>query len=265
MDVGTERTENRGMKKFPLLLMILILTPLSLSAQTSSRYSSGFDFTQRAADREKTRWSLSEWLAMKERNRQMDMWLSMNSPSPFEFMLGASYQSSKTEESVSHPNSVDFKSYGLEAVAYAQLVGLGAEYDYNFESKTGDFLGMFNLRLFGDSIQNSFLTLSYGLRSREFLFPTQEKIEQQFAQAHLQLYLTKYFGFDGKYRYFLPSSNDSLGDISSNYVEAGAFIDFKMIRIFGVLYKENLKSQLENSPEIENSWSGTKAGFKIFY
>lgn len=253
------------MNKYLLPLFILLLSPLTLSAQTSSRYSSGFDFTQRAADREKTRWSLSEWLAMKERNRQMDMWLSMNSPSPYEFMLGASYQTAKTQESASQPLALDFKSYGLEAVAYAQLVGLGAEYDYNFESKTGDFLGMFNLRLFGDSIQNSFFTLSYGYRSREFLFPAQEKIEQQFAQAHLQLYLTKYFGFDGKYRYFLPTSHDLLGDINSNYTEAGAFIDFKMIRIFGVWYKENFKNKLGNSAEEENSWSGTKAGFKIFY
>lgn len=257
-----------------LLLLCIIFGSVSEPARAQSRSSrsssgsslmSGYDFTQRAANREKGRWSLSDWLSMQDRNRQMDMWLSMNSPSPYEFIVGGTYLSYKTDL---HDGSStkSYTSYAGELAAYAQLVGLGAEYERNSAENFSDLTGMFNLRVFGNSIQNSSFVLSYGLRTRDQSAPVVTKLSQQFGQAELQLYIFKYFGVTGKYRYYLPTSNSDLGDVNSDLSEYGAFIDFKVLRIFGAYYKETQNSKL--APATTNTVierSGIRSGIKIFF
>lgn len=244
-----------------LLLCIIIFSSLA-EAQTASRWSSGIDFTQRAANREKGRWSLTDWLAMKERNRMMDQWLSLNSPSPFEFSLGGSYNSFKTElhdgtEGISHI------SYKSEASAYAQFVGVTAEYENNSDEGFNDLAGMLNIRLLGNSIQNTSLTLHFGQRTRTGDSST---LRQEFGQASLQLYLTKFFGIDGKYRYFLPTSTEELGDVKGDLTEAGVFIDFKALRLFGSWYKESQKNKIPAATEDSTTdRTGIRSGIKIFF
>ncbi len=259
------------MSRFSSLLLsciILFLGAVSSTAQAQSRnnWLSSYDFTQRYANREKGRWSLSDWLSLKDRNRQMDMWLSFNAPSPFEFMVGGSYLSYKTDL---HDNTEQksYNSYSGELAAYAQLVGLSAEYEHNSAENLTDFAGMFNLRVFGNSIQNSSLVMSYGLRSRDDQSTaTATKLSQQFGQAELQLYIFKYFGVTGKYRYYLPTSNSDLGDINSELTEYGAFIDFKALRVFGAYYKETQKTKLAPATiDTITERSGIKSGIKIFF
>lgn len=244
-----------------LLLCIIIFSPLA-EAQTKSRWSSGIDFTQRAANREKSRWSLTDWLAMKERNRMMDMWLSMNAPSPFEFFLAGSYNSFKTEVNDGSAG-VSHITYRGEAAAYAQFVGVSGEYENNSEENFSDLAGMLNIRLFGNSIQNTSLTIHYGQRTRTAETST---LRQQFGQATLQLYLTKYFGLEAKHRYFLPTSTDELGDVKGDMTEAGVFIDFKALRLFGSWYKESQKNKVPAATdETITDRTGIRSGIKIFF
>lgn len=245
-----------------LLLCIIAFSTTPSFAQSGSRWGSGIDFTKRAANREAGRWSLSEWLEMKNRNRMMDMWLSMNSPSPFEFALGGSYNSYKTEVQGSGVSD-SHTSFAGEASAYAQFVGITAEYENNTDEKYNDLAGMLNIRLLGNSIQNTSFTIHYGQRTRDSAIG---KLTQQFAQASLQVYLTKYFGLDGKYRYFLPTSTDELGDVSGNITEAGLFIDFKAIRIFGAWYKESQKNKIPAATDdTVTDRAGIRSGIKIFF
>ena len=74
-----------------VLLSLFHLLGLNSSAGSNqpSSSSSNSNFLERAQKRAASRWTLSEWLAQKEKNKLMDMWLAMNSPSPYEFMLGA--------------------------------------------------------------------------------------------------------------------------------------------------------------------------------
>lgn len=244
-----------------LLLCIILLTG-TVHAQSGSRWGSGIDFTKRAAAREQGRWSLSEWLEMKNRNRMMDMWLSMNSPSPFEFVLGGSYNSFKTENPDTGTSS-SHVSYMGEFSAYAQFVGLTAEYENNTEEDFNDLSGMLNIRLLGNSIQNTAFTLQYGQRTRD---GSGDRLAQQFGQVSLQVYLTKYFGIDGKYRYFLPTSTDDLGDVEGNRTEAGVFIDFKALRVFGTWFKENQKSKIPAATDdTVTDRTGIRSGIKIFF
>lgn len=257
------------MSRFSSLLLLCIITLSSFATHAQGRkWGSGIDFTQRAAAREKSRFSLTDWLAMKERNRMMDMWLSLNSPSPFEFMIGGSYISGKSEvrDPSTSPVSSDGTSYSGELAAYAQLVGVSGEYENNTVEKYNDLTGLFNIRLFGNSIQNTGLTLSYGLRTREMSGTTPTRLSQQFGQANLQVYLTKFFGLDGKYRYFLPTDNNELGEVKDDLVEGGLFIDFNAFRIFGTWYKESIKTKIPAATEETlTERTGIRTGLKIFF
>ncbi|MBX2988983.1 MAG: hypothetical protein KF802_13930 [Bdellovibrionaceae bacterium] len=224
-------------------------------------------FSQRATQRESSRWTLQEWLEQRDRSRMMDLWLSMNSPSPFEFMLGLSYLSTTTK--VDTPAfEKSFNHAGAEVRAYAQFVGLTAEYENNAEENYHDFTGMLNLRLFGNSLQNSSLTLHGGQRSRGLVVNgTAATLRNVFVQGSLQLYFSKYFGLDGFYRHYSPDKNADLGvTVDGNLSEVGLFIDFQAVRVFGAWYQDVQKNKNDTTgAESATSRTGVKSGLRIYY
>lgn len=241
---------------------------MSFTVQAQNR-ASNYDFMKKAEVREAKRWSLSEWLAQKERVQMMDLWLAFNSPSPYEFMLGATYKPWDFSEDV---NAVLSESSGVgtsyEAHAYAQIFGLSAEYEKSDQLRFADTIGLFNLRLLGDSIQNSHLTLHYGLRTREQeVLNVATRRAEPFAQVSLQMYLSPYFGIDSKYR--KSTGQISISELEAaefSATEAGVFIDFKAIRIFGSWYEEkNQYLRSNGSDSIQEVRSGIKSGVKLFF
>lgn len=247
-----------------LLLLCIIAFSTDVLAQNKTRWGSGIDFTERAAKREQGRWSLTEWMAMKEKNKMMDAWLSLNSPSPYEFMLGGSYNSLTTETQGAGTQS-SHTSYAGQLAAYAQFIGVSGEYENNTEEGFSDLAGMLNVRLLGNSIQNTAFTIHYGQRTRD-QGVSPGRLTQQFGQVSLQVYLTKYFGVDGSYRYFLPTSTEALGDVSGNTTEAGLYLDFKALRIFGSWYKESQKTKIPAATvESITDRAGIRSGIKIFF
>lgn len=255
------------MKRFNHILILILLAFASTTFAAGSGGGGGGgssgDFLQRAERRQSQRWTLQEWLAQKDRNNMMDMWLSMNSPSPYELMLGISYNSYDQESSAAAGTTNKYTSYQGTFSAYAQFVGLTAEYENNTQEGFNDLSGLFNLRLLGSSIQGSYLTLHYGMRTHTQSNP-QVALRQQFAQASLQMYVIKQFGFDGLYRYYMPVTDDTLGEVKGNLTEAGAFIDFKNFRVFGTWYKEVQNSTL-SSTITDNTRTGIRSGLKIFF
>lgn len=254
--------------KHLLLTLGLILSCSIASAQSRNNFwSGGFDFTKKAAARENTRWSLSEWMAMKERNRMMDTWLSMNAPSPYEFSVTIPYKTFKTENQTAGTES-SHSSIGGEFAAYAQFFGLSAEYENNSEEKISDLAGMLNIRLLGNSLQNTNLTLSIGQRTRKITVSGSDvNLNQQFGQASLDLHFTKYVGLSGKYRQYLKKDDSSYGnEIQDELTEAGIFIDFKALRVFGSWYQEKEKyNDVNTSAEQKNQRTGIKSGIRLFF
>jgi hypothetical protein len=249
-----------------LLMLGLVLFSLSSPARSTSGSDSAGNFVQRAERRENKRWTLQEWMAQKEKNSMMDAWLSMNSPSPYELMLGISYNSYNLETTGSATPDKHTSYQGIFS-AYAQFVGLSAEYENNTQESFNDLTGIFNLRLLGSTIQGSYLSLHYGLRTRNQMplqTTPQVRFSQQFAQASIQMYVIKNFGFDGLYRLYSPMTDTTLGDVKANLTEAGAFIDFKNFRIFGVWYKETQTNQL-NMLITDYTRTGIRSGLKIFF
>lgn len=252
-----------------LLTLTFIFAPAFAFAQSSRGGSSSgnaFDLARRVAAREKSRWTLSEWLEQRDRARMMDLWLAFNSPSPYELMLGVAYVDYKT--GVDSPVSEEtHNSLSGEFSAYAQNFGLTGEYENNVAEKYSDLNGIFNLRLFGNSIQDSFLNVGYGLRTRnEMINNVAVKLPQQFGQASLQLYIHRHFGIDGQYRYFLPAKQETLGDVKGDEWEGGVFIDFGSLRVFGRYFQEKSRVTAPNTTtEVQTDRKGVKSGIKFYF
>ncbi|HRO66619.1 MAG TPA: hypothetical protein PL182_03535, partial [Pseudobdellovibrionaceae bacterium] len=217
----------------------------------------------RAEAREASRWTLQEWLAQRDRNRMMDLWLSMNSPSPFEFMVGISHLSTKYDTVPATTESSNVSLAG-ELHAYAQFVGLTLEHENNTKAGVSDLGGILNIRLLGNSLQNSSLTLHGGQLIRK---TDAEELKHLFAQASLQMYFTKYFGVDASYRAVQPTRSDvQNADVSGALTKAGLFIDFKSVRVFGSWYQDiSTAKDLTTGDKTDLRRIGIQSGLRIYY
>ena len=250
--------------------LLAVLAALVITAENASAEPGTYDYLggARATHRESKRWTLQEWLETRDRNRMMDLWLSMNSASPFEAMVGAGYKSYLRD--IDTPKAQDsFNSVDGVVTAHAHIVGLTGEYENNIQEKYTDITGMLNLRLFGESIQSTYLALHYGQRTRTYnSFAPQHDYKNQFGQVSLQLYLMKYFGIDGFHRIYMPNTNDSLKEeMTGTLSEVGIFIDFKALRVFGAAYRDYQVIKSTQTPYTETTTirSGSRVGLKLFF
>ncbi|MCK6598250.1 MAG: hypothetical protein L6Q37_07785 [Bdellovibrionaceae bacterium] len=237
------------------------------SNQASSS-SSNSNFLEKAQKRAASRWTLSEWLAQKEKSKLMDMWLAMNSPSPYEFMLGAAnnnYEKIATETPLQKQTI-----YSFQSLAYAKNFGIGIEYDNKTPENSYDLSGLLNLRLLGNSIQNTSLQIHLGQRTRKITTDTQSfLIRNTLGQISLQIYLTPYFGVNSFYRAYQPYEDQTLGKVTGKLVSYSIFIDFKILRVFGEWYSDTqtVDSTSLASPLLpsETKINGIKTGIQFYF
>lgn len=243
-----------------LLTLIQFFNEIAEAQESSGGSSRPWLLSRGSAAREAKRFNLYDWMEQKNRNQVMDMWLSLNTPSPYEFMLGINMNQYNKDDGTA---SAKFKSYEGELSAYALLVGLTGEYQNNTEEHFRDTTGMFNLRLFGHTLQGTHLTVHYGLRTREDSVGAY-RLNQQFAAGTLQLYLFKYFGIYGNYRHFFPVTEAHFGETEGNIQTSGVFIDFASLRVMGSYFKEQQKS-LKNAVESNIDREGTKVTLQLYF
>jgi hypothetical protein len=217
-------------------------------AQDSGSRSAAFGWASKRADvRAQTRWSLDEWLKQRERMKWSDLWLQMNSPSPYEFFVNGSYNLV--------PDSVG-SSRNLRYGAGAYVTAFGLEFEHASALSIEDHL-RFHFRFFGNSIQNTNLTAHFGVRRRNDL----EVFYQWYLGLDNQVYLTRYFGFTQGYRYHLKSiSTHRFGPLSGQRFELGPFLDYGPIRIFAKFMIE-----LENRITGATGASGWSGGLQVFW
>lgn len=246
---------------------------LHAEAQMNNR-SSGpgkyFDYRAKATNKEGSRWTLSEWMAQKDRNRLMDLWLAMYAPSPYEFYLGGAYSSYDVSTEVGGIANIDKPTYRSpvgKIGAFAYVIGLTSEYENNTEEKFSDLSGALNLRVAGNAVQGTHLLLQYGNRDRFQTNATtgqKDRIAQTFAGADLDLYLMKYFGIHGQYRKYMPVTQEILGEVEGQRTEAGIFLDFEALRIYGNWFSENQNATL-NSSTTKTNRVGVQSGIQLFF
>jgi hypothetical protein len=200
-----------------LLLLFAAFTPFNSVNAADETYTF---VVKKQEDKKKTRWSLDEWLKTRDNMRLQDIWLSMHSPSPYEFYLGGDLQM-----------TTGLQNHRGYFAAYAAIFGLGAEWESVYKRVNG----LFYLRLMGHHYQGTNLTLHGGYRMQT----TPDAIRGPFAGLGLTIYFIKFFGIEGVYRHYFPNSESTgLETYVSNYFEAGPFIDFSFIRVYGGMLKE---------------------------
>lgn len=171
-------------------------------------------------EKKKTRWSLQEWLETRDRMRLMDLWLAMNSPSPYEFYLGGDLQL------LERSSAARVFSGSAYLGAFASIFGLEARKDFG---PGQDWKGLFRLRVFGYHDQSTNLTFHAGVRWT--LQP--EDYRNAVAGYSMRIYLGKFFGIDHLGQYFFPSTPTGSGfSASGARFEVGGFIDFNILHFY---------------------------------
>jgi hypothetical protein len=247
-----------------IIIGLVVFVSPSIEAQTFfSSKSSGS-----SARTEIKRWTLQEWLAQKERNRMMDMWLAMNTPSPYEAAVDLAYLSYSQDINGAIPKK-EYISYMGKLSAYAKFIGLTGEYENNSQESYSTTAGMINLRLFGNSLQNTSLTFHYGQRTKyaaATATTTESTLRNSFAGATLQLYATKFFGISGHYRDYQETVHETLGKVKGTRTEGGIFIDFDRFRVYGEYFTDvETRIAPNTTAESVTTRTGVQSGFKIFF
>lgn len=252
----------------PYLVAAAVLLPISAHAQWRSPSSSpggSADFRKKAEAKRQSRWTLQEWLAQKERNQMMDLWLGMYAPSPYEFILGGQFDSYDTK--IASPTSTpaqsrtSYTSNSGSVAFFAMILGIEGNYENNVKEEFQNVEGLVHLRVLGNSNQSTHLNLTYGFRKR-----SQQgfDINQQVAGAELDLYIENHIGLHGLYRYYLPSEEVNFGKTQGVKTEAGLFFDISFVRVYGNWFTDSLNSTL-NTIETRRDRSGFQYGLKFYF
>lgn len=215
-------------------------------------------------NKENSQWTLADWLAQKNKMALADQWLALNSSANwFDLTLSGAHNEFKlksTDASGTVTNSkTKGQSYQLDA--YFSIFNLYGEYEVNNDQKES-YAGAAGLRLFGTSSQTTNLVVRYGLRS--LTSSANEKWQNQFAEAQLQLYLLKQFGLQGKYRHYFPDDSNLGNRLEGHRLTAGAFIELLIFRIYGDYYQEPMERSSSGAVTKEQR-DGMEYGVRLFF
>lgn len=244
------------MGKSSWLISFLIFSFFLTSISYSQEWKKGIE--KKTAER----WTLQEWLNQKDRNRLMDQWLMMHTPTPYEFILDI--HSIDYDISVSDIKT-QYKTFAGSFTAYAGLVGLEFQNNNNFSEAFIDNTSLFHIRILGSADQSSHLTLSLGQRSRKYEAPTLPLRNQYLGQVDLTLYFNKHFGFNYLQRSYYPiTGHSSWSDLTGSQQNFYLFIDFSALRIFGGAFLEK-ETQTLSGVTTEKNIQGTTMGLRLYF
>src|ERR1043165_618932 len=133
------------MKFFPRVCYLAVAAAALLAAcalsDRGARADEVFTFIiKKQEQKEKSRWSLQEWLDTRDRMRLMDLWLAIHSPSPYGFFVGGAGTLGDL------PGALSYTTSHLAAAAYASIFGLQFERDGGPDTR---YDTTFALRFFG--------------------------------------------------------------------------------------------------------------------
>lgn len=242
--------------------LLILLTVLVTSAQAETVW----EYVDRKLEDKKTkRWSLSNWLFMKEKFALQDQWLALNTRNeapPFEFYID--YSKLTFDSDTANNENEEETGVNVEAAIYYSIIGL------SYRSETYEDLytqqeGALNLRLIGTSHQSTHLILTAG--GRVFEDEVEGEFRQTFYGGDIALYLLPFLGFDGRYRRYLNAENDdSTSEIESVRTQWGMFIDISFLRIFTFQFEENFDYKtLATGDKFEQQIKGTGLGVRLYF
>ncbi len=226
---------------------LLFALGILLAVPSLSRADEVYTFViKKQEEKAKSRWSLSEWLETRDRMRLMDLWLALHSPSPYEFVIKYDYRVSD-DRRASFPGDSR-----LGFAAYVSIFGLEVEKALGSSSPTSLW---FNARVFGFYAQSTNITLQAGVRSQG-----SPGYRNAFWGVASTINLFPQVGLDGYWRSYFDSTPGAPGRVSGNRWEAGAFIDFSFLRLYGNWFGENVAVN-----DVDDRHSGVILGTKLFF
>ena len=245
-------------------------------------------FQERQKERERSRFSLLEWLKIKERMKEMDVWLAFASDpkagfSPElnlgYFSIDQSFSTAgkelKTEKSYSAEGTlwltniisstfgvrslnIDFGVEGRKsALQYTQD---GASLDSLTEGTSLETYGCF--RLFGRHSQDSTLELRYGRHRGNVLLNGssgfhQPNIKGEAYGAALQVYLTPWLGLNGEKIFKISDDKTEINSVLSS--RWGTFLEVSILRLDYQITQEDIHTASGN----EDPRFGKKLGLSL--
>ncbi|MGE0173024.1 MAG: hypothetical protein AB7T49_09575 [Oligoflexales bacterium] len=246
------------------LLFGIVLTLLAVSVPAAAEEVVTHYIVTTQKERQDTRWTLTEWLRIKERMKLMDVWLAMFSdPKKDEFRpeLSLTYGRSRAEVSSTGSGSSDMELQNLKAQLWltnliSSTVGirtlnidLGVEgadtkpLDTAQASRLGAKVNYVsgNFRIFGKSVQDTSLIVKGG---RYTLDEGDHNRTGAFAGGELCLYLTKWLGIEGTYgAYYSETFFESYDDFNGSYFDYYGFVEVSLLRLFVGKFEQDLQYQ----------------------
>jgi hypothetical protein len=230
-------------------------------AQTVQAWDFHADLRKKQEAKDAKRWSLSEWLAQKSKNKLMDTWLGYNLPSPYEFYLSVDTSSLEREVDTNGTlSSQTFRNYRGSFGAFVTAVGLHGEYESSDE-ELQQWKALFMVRLLGSSDQSTNFTIHYGLMGRE---ENDDPTQFQVGGGRINLYLIKAFALTGQYDYIFNAESENGVEQEGFRYEAGAFIEFGALRFYGSWFEEVIEILNAPSPT-EQTRQGILFGARLYF
>jgi hypothetical protein len=226
------------------MIHLVLATSLAFGSLVSARADEVYTFVvKKQEEKAQTRkgWNLGDWLVQRDRMRTQDLWLAMNTPTPYEFSLSGDYRF------LSEPK--DERDHRFAMTAYAKIFGLKIER----ETEPDRWNGLLNLRVFGLHQQGTNLTLFGGMRSQS----GPQTFRSAIYGASATIYLTRFAGGEFEYRRYGTGTSDPNGSgAAGKQTEANFFIDFSFVRLYGGYLRTS------TDPSREKGYQG---GLKIFF
>lgn len=214
--------------------------------------------------KEAVQWTLADWLTQKSRMSLMDTWLALHRQVKWLEVIPVAghtrYTLTRKDASGSASVSQDSQAYGLNI--YLGPVSLAGEYERT-STDVESYGGAGGLRLLGLSAQSTSLEGRFGWRRRQDL-RAGEIWENQYAEGELQLYIVRWFGIDGRYRYYFPSTSNLGTRLQGHSVQGGAFFELGLARLYANAFQEPM--ELSSGGNVtKESRDGYQAGVKLYF
>ena len=246
-----------------IIVILVLLVCFNANAQIEGTYEVAI---KKQEEKKQSRWSLGDWLAQKQKNHLMDLWLAANShSSPYEFFIGGQGTSYSSTLSTASTQSTRYTGASGDVAAYAGVFGLRGGYGTDSENRTLTY-GSLNLRLLGRSLQDTHINLEFGIRGQAInTNTTPENFQCQYGGGSLDLYLTKYFGLEGMYRKILPGTSNQGRTLQGEDETAGVFLDFNILRVFGNWTNQFLQYSGGTQVNSTESNQGFNSGIRLYF
>lgn len=258
---------NQHRSRFPqqILFNLLILVSFCIPAAAEwknplSSPEGMFDYRKKAEKKKSSRWTLQEWLELKDRNRMMDLWLGMYAPSPYEFYLEGIYASG--ERSIADGSPAAAWNYTGRLGISVLILGVEVSHKNDWISNHQENSSQLRLRILGNAVQGTHLIIGGGQSKSVSSGVT---LQQNFATADFDLYIEQHSGLHFAYKSMFPAQANGLSYKGSK-VEGGLFFDVAFLQIFIRYFDEKVQNSDSAGVQLsETRERGTEAGLKFFF